>query len=376
MNRRTKILQQKRESGSLKKLSYPRRRNRAQTYIKIGFCLLVVLFSIYAAISLIGWSGAQESETKPSVSMDLGLAQSSESLLSEHTNVKTHDTSNNGFSFSVASPREMNKVVPLRDRSRELFSREDSLEYLTHTVQRGESLSSIARKYNRRIYSIVSVNQRLLGKYSTLPAGVKLRIPNHDGVLTRIKFGQTMWDLMKSYQVDYRQILSFNRIDSPGTLQAGQELFIPGATPLNSFQYRPNQVSEGNFIWPVSPNKRQVSSRYGDRMHPVLNREIFHRGIDIAGGRGSAVFASRAGEVVYSDQWGEYGITVVVDHENGFRTLYAHLLRTVVEENQFVEKGQPIAFIGSSGLATGDNLHFEIRRNGQSHNPLDFLPEP
>ena len=359
----------------MQKLTYPRKRNRARTYIKVGFCLVVVLFAIYAAISLIGWSGAQESATRSLVSGDLGLAQSNESLLSEHTNIKVHKTSNSGFAFSIASPREMNKVVPLRDRSKQLFSRQDSLEYITHTVQPGESLSLIARRYNRRMYSIVSVNQQRLAESSTLPVGVELRIPNHDGVLTRLKRGQTMWDLMKSYQVDYRQILSFNRIDSPGILQAGRELFIPGATPLNSFQYRPNRIASGSYIWPVSPDKREVSSGYGERLHPVLNREIFHRGIDIAGGRGSAVFAARAGEVVFSDKWGEYGITVVIQHENGYRTLYAHLLRTVVQKNQFVEKGQPIAFLGSSGLTTGDNLHFEIRKNAQSRNPLDFLPD-
>lgn len=369
MNRRTKILQQTRESGFLQKLELQRSRIRPRAYFKWAVGLLLVLATVYAAISLFGWTGAQEKGSQPTISPDLSLSRSTNNFLSERKQNSSEPL------YSIASPRQMEKVVPLMDGGSTPFFQGDVIEYVNHTVRPGENLWSIARRYNRQIYTIVSANQSLLKRYSTLPADIDLRIPNHDGILTRLKPGQTMWDLMQSYKVDYREILSFNEISSAKYLKSGQELFIPGATPLNPYRYRPSTISKEMFSWPVAPDKQRITSRYGKRMHPVLKRKIFHRGIDIGGGRGSAVFATSAGEVTYANKWGQYGITVVIDHKNGYRTLYAHLLREVVAEGQYVEQGQPVAFIGQTGMATGHNLHFEIRKNGKTKNPLNFLPD-
>ncbi len=131
---------------------------------------------------------------------------------------------------------------------------------------------------------------------------------------------------------------------------------------------------QGVMAWPV-PGGR-LTSGYGPRTHPIFGTQRFHHGIDISRGDG-AIVAAGDGTVVRADYgWnGGYGNLIVIDHGDGLTTLYAHILAggIHVSRGQQVAKGQEIALVGSTGYSTGPHLHFEVRVNGASTDPMSYL---
>ncbi len=116
----------------------------------------------------------------------------------------------------------------------------------------------------------------------------------------------------------------------------------------------------------------RISSRFGTRFHPVLNRMRAHKGVDYAAPKGTPVRASGDGKVIFRGRKGGYGNTIVIQHGNTYSTLYAHLSRFArgIYSGKRVRQGQVIAYVGKSGLATGPHLHYEFRVNGVHRNPL------
>ena len=127
-----------------------------------------------------------------------------------------------------------------------------------------------------------------------------------------------------------------------------------------------------NGSWPV-PGYSRISSPFGYRIHPVLGVKKLHTGIDIPAPTGTPAVAVSSGTVIYSGVQGSYGNTVMIRHDNGLVSLYAHNSSLVVNVGDKVEKGQVVAKIGSTGRSTGPHLHFEIRVNGTVQNPLNYL---
>ena len=124
--------------------------------------------------------------------------------------------------------------------------------------------------------------------------------------------------------------------------------------------------------WPV-PGYSRISSPYGYRIHPVTGASSIHTGIDIPAPTGTPVTAYDSGTVIYSGVQGTYGNTVMIRHNDGKVTLYAHNSALNVSVGQTVQKGQVVAKIGSTGRSTGPHLHFEIRVNGSHTNPMNYL---
>ena len=122
----------------------------------------------------------------------------------------------------------------------------------------------------------------------------------------------------------------------------------------------------GGFVEPV---QGPVVSGYGMRFHPILRRNQMHRGIDIAAPTGAVIKAAGAGTVVFAGWKSGYGKVVVVDHGGGLSTTYAHCSSLVVSAGQSVRQGQSVGRVGSTGMATGPHLHFEVRRNGVPVSP-------
>lgn len=122
------------------------------------------------------------------------------------------------------------------------------------------------------------------------------------------------------------------------------------------------------------PTKGFVSSEYGWRDNPVTGDYLLHAGIDLAADTGQAVLAALAGEVVTVEQDADYGNYVVLQHTGGLRTLYAHLSETLCREGEWVQWGERIARVGSTGRSTGPHLHFEVRTLGGTVNPRYVLP--
>lgn len=131
-------------------------------------------------------------------------------------------------------------------------------------------------------------------------------------------------------------------------------------------------VGTGNFIWP-SAASTYVTSRFGSRIHPITGEEDFHGGIDISAGEGTGVLAADGGKVISDNIDSSYGIHLLVDHGNGYQTLYAHMSAAHVGVGDDVEQGQVIGAVGSTGSSTNPHLHFEVRYGGTAINPLLYF---
>lgn len=133
----------------------------------------------------------------------------------------------------------------------------------------------------------------------------------------------------------------------------------------------------GPIVWGTGqmlyPANARITSRFGWRVHPILGSRRFHAGIDFGASHGSTIRAADSGTVIFAGWYGGYGNAVVIDHGNGITTLYGHSSQLYVSEGQGVQKGQPIAAVGSTGLSTGPHLHFEVRLNGKPVDPLAYL---
>ena len=128
----------------------------------------------------------------------------------------------------------------------------------------------------------------------------------------------------------------------------------------------------GEFTWPC-PASRYISSSFGNRLHPILKVWKFHTGIDIGCSAGKDIVAAASGKVIMSKVYGGYGNCVMIDHGGGIVTLYGHASKLLVSEGQTVKRGQTIALVGSTGRSTGPHLHFEVRKNGEYINPMNYF---
>ena len=128
----------------------------------------------------------------------------------------------------------------------------------------------------------------------------------------------------------------------------------------------------GSMLWPV-PTYSKISSKYGYRMHPILHVSKMHTGLDISAASGEQILAASDGKVILSAVKGGYGNCVMIDHGGGIVTLYGHCSRLLVSSGQSVVRGQVIALVGSTGMSTGPHCHFEVRVNGATTDPLNYL---
>lgn len=128
----------------------------------------------------------------------------------------------------------------------------------------------------------------------------------------------------------------------------------------------------GEMIWPA-PSCTSVTSEYGMRRHPILKKNKMHTGIDIGAKSGASIVAANDGVVILAKFQSGYGNTVIIDHGGGIATLYAHCSKILVKEGTEVKAGDNIAKVGSTGLSTGPHLHFEVREDGVTKDPLEYV---
>lgn len=136
---------------------------------------------------------------------------------------------------------------------------------------------------------------------------------------------------------------------------------------------RSNQVYLQGTGQMMLPLLAEITSSFGWRTHPILGYQKFHAGMDFGADYGSMIRAADSGLVLYAGWYGGYGNAVIIDHGNGLTTLYGHSSEVYVAEGQTVQRGQPIAAVGSTGLSTGPHLHFEVRRDGEPVDPAQYL---
>lgn len=244
---------------------------------------------------------------------------------------------------------------------------------ISHTVSSGETLASLAKKFDVSVETIKWANNL---KSDNIKLGQKLEIPPGTGVVHRVVAGDSIYTIAKKYKVDAQNIVNFpfNDFTDLETFQLslGQTIFVPEGTVVEVRPAQPRNFrfvakaqagvsGTSSFIWPTSGNITQ---------YPVG----YHMALDIANRSAPAIISSDTGTVVYTGclTWG-YGCHVIVDHGNGYQSLYAHLSGIEVSAGQVVNKGQRLGVMGSTGRSTGTHLHFEIRQNGRLLNPLSFL---
>ena len=196
-----------------------------------------------------------------------------------------------------------------------------TLDAHKYEVEAGDSLYQIARQYGLKIATIVSVNQ--LNNSRDIHPGDRLRIPSADGLLRVVRKNDTIEDIALDYDVSIDSIVSANSVSDPNTIYVGQELFLPNAkAPRVS-----NGWSRTGLPVFARPAGGRISSHYGQRMHPIYRRRQLHAGIDFACGNGAKIVAARDGVVIRAERLGGYGNLIVLQHENGYTTRYAHLSR-------------------------------------------------
>lgn len=116
-----------------------------------------------------------------------------------------------------------------------------------------------------------------------------------------------------------------------------------------------------------------MSSGFGYRIHPLKDRRIFHKGVDLAAPYGEPVYSAGNGRVISAGYSPGYGRTVHIRHGGGYSTLYAHMSRPLVRKGETVRIGQRIGKVGSTGMSTGNHLHFELQKNGRLLDPVEWF---
>lgn len=245
----------------------------------------------------------------------------------------------------------------------------------TYTVQEGDSVLGIAEKFGLEGNSILWANEELAKNPDFLRLGQELNILPVDGAYHTVAKGESVESIAKEYDVEASAITGYagNDLEPPHELQQGDKLIIPGGVkayePQRAASYEKSapapqsaQKGTGSFAWPMSG---RITQRFWSG----------HQAIDIGAPRGTSIVAADAGHVAtvqYSNVG--YGRMVVIDHGNGYETLYAHLNAAFVEAGDSVSRGALIGHCGTTGYSTGPHLHFEITRNGVRQNPMVHLP--
>ncbi len=235
---------------------------------------------------------------------------------------------------------------------------------IPYTVRDGETLFDLARKFHRPLHQMSCALPRSRAANAPLNAGEVLLIPPERSVCHVMAEGQTLAAVARAYGVALGDIVAMpqNELRAPPYwVIPGQRILVPLPPDVD---VSPWTFGDGHFVWPVQGPLSQTWSR----RHPAL---------DIVAPEGTLVAAADTGVVSWAgwDTTG-YGWLVVVDHGNGYRTLYAHLHSIWVGKGERVVKGQPIGAVGTTGRSTGPHLHFEIRDYGVKVNPLILLPTP
>lgn len=191
------------------------------------------------------------------------------------------------------------------------------------------------------------------------------------GVYHRIEKGQTLWRIAQVYNVDMEKLVKFNRIPNVADIEIGQLIFIPGAKESLDIESMDIQKEKTDFVWPA---KGKLISSFGSSYGNTTNT---NKGVDIETKIGADVFAARSGKVAFCGNYLRgYGKTIIIDHGDGFSTVYACNSQILVKVGEEVAQHKLIAKAGTTSRDKSKIplLHFEIRKGHRPQNPLYYLP--
>ena len=294
-------------------------------------------------------------------------------------------------------------------------------EQITYKVKKKDTIPAIAKRYGIKQDTILMNNKDALN--NKMKVGDTITFPSIDGLYYKLEKNDTLAKIAKKYGISVVDIVDYNNIN-PKKLKAGSTIFLKGVTlqkykdvegrliaaqqakedkkknknkekekeqekekpekpPKETKGSSPPPPPEDNddggrsaaysgagFAYPV--RYAGVSSPFGNRYHPVLKRYILHTGVDLVA-KYVPLRAAKAGVVTFAGNMSGYGKIIIIRHDNGYETRYAHLSVISTNVGEHVNQGDLIGKTGNSGRTTGAHLHFEIRQNGVPKNPMKYL---
>lgn len=284
-------------------------------------------------------------------------------------------------------------------------------EQITYKVKKKDTIPAIAKKYGVKQDTILMNNKNALN--NKMKVGETITFPSIDGLYYKLEKNDTLSKIAKKYGISVVDIVDYNNIN-PKKLKAGTTVFLKGVTlqkykdvegrliakeekkkNKNKDKEKPEKTPKGTKGTPPPPPPQDdddggkaaaysgagfaypvryagVSSPFGNRYHPVLKRYILHTGVDLVA-KYVPLRAAKAGVVTFAGNMSGYGKIIIIKHDNGYETRYAHLSVISTNVGEHVNQGDLIGKTGNSGRTTGAHLHFEIRQNGSPKNPMKYL---
>ena len=289
-------------------------------------------------------------------------------------------------------------------------------ELITYKVKKKDTIPAIAKRYGVKQDTILMNNKDALN--NKMKVGDTITFPSIDGLYYKLEKNDTLAKIAKKYGISVVDIVDYNNIN-PKKLKAGSTIFLKGVTlqkykdvegrliaaqqakedkkknkekekekpekppkgakgsappppppPQDDDGGRSAAYSGAGFAYPV--RYAGVSSPFGNRFHPVLKRYILHTGVDLVA-KYVPLRAAKSGVVTFAGNMSGYGKIIIIRHDNGYETRYAHLSVISTNVGEHVNQGDLIGKTGNSGRTTGAHLHFEIRQNGVPKNPMKYL---
>ena len=288
-------------------------------------------------------------------------------------------------------------------------------EQITYKVKKKDTIPAIAKRYGIKQDTILMNNKDALN--NKMKVGDTITFPSIDGLYYKLEKNDTLAKIAKKYGISVVDIVDYNNIN-PKRLKAGSTIFLKGVTlqkykdvegrliaaqqakedkKKNKNKEKPEKPPKGakgsappppptpqddddggrsaaysgaGFAYPV--RYAGVSSPFGNRFHPVLKRYILHTGVDLVA-KYVPLRAAKSGVVTFAGNMSGYGKIIIIRHDNGYETRYAHLSVISTNVGEHVNQGDLIGKTGNSGRTTGAHLHFEIRQNGVPKNPMKYL---
>ena len=289
-------------------------------------------------------------------------------------------------------------------------------EQITYKVKKKDTVPAIAKRYGVKQDTILMNNKNALN--NKMKVGDTITFPSIDGLYYKLEKNDTLAKIAKKYGISVVDIVDYNNIN-PKKLKAGSTIFLKGVT-LQKYKdvegrliaaqqakedkkknkekekekpENPPKGAKGSAPPPPPPQDDDdggksaaysgagfaypvryagVSSPFGNRYHPVLKRYILHTGVDLVA-KYVPLRAAKAGVVTFAGNMSGYGKIIIIRHDNGYETRYAHLSVISTNVGEHVNQGDLIGKTGNSGRTTGAHLHFEIRQNGVPKNPMKYL---
>ena len=290
-------------------------------------------------------------------------------------------------------------------------------EQITYKVKKKDTIPAIAKRYGIKQDTILMNNKDALN--NKMKVGDTITFPSIDGLYYKLEKNDTLAKIAKKYGISVVDIVDYNNIN-PKKLKAGSTIFLKGVT-LQKYKdvegrliaaqqakedkkknkekekekpEKPPKGAKGSAPPPPPPPQDDddggrsaaysgagfaypvryagVSSPFGNRYHPVLKRYILHTGVDLVA-KYVPLRAAKSGVVTFAGNMSGYGKIIIIRHDNGYETRYAHLSVISTNVGEHVNQGDLIGKTGNSGRTTGAHLHFEIRQNGVPKNPMKYL---